>query len=73
MYKTTNERTRRRNEQKLIDTENVMVVTRGKGGQGVEGKGGQLHGDGRRCDFGSWAHNASMQVMHHRIVHLKPM
>ena len=45
------------NEQKLVDTDNSMVVTRGKWG-GVwrgevkKGKGNQLHGDGRRFDFG---------------------
>ena len=33
---------------KLIDTDNSMVVTRGKGDERVvKGKGGQIYGDGK--------------------------
>ena len=39
-------------KQKLMDTDNSMVVTRGKGGVVVKGEGGQIHGDRRRFDFG---------------------
>ena len=49
--KATNEQTRERNKQKLTDTDNSMVVTRGKGRGIVKGKEGQIHSD-RRFDFG---------------------
>ena len=46
------------NKQKLTDTHNSVVVTRGKGSQGVvKVKGGQIYGDGRRFDFGWQTHN----------------
>ena len=41
---------------KLIDTDNGMVVTRGKRGGGVVNIKGIIYGDGR-FDFGQWAHN----------------
>ena len=31
---------------------------RGGGGGAVKDNGGQIYGDGRRSDFGWWAHNA---------------
>ena len=44
---------------KLTDTDNSMVVTRGKGGEGViKGKGGQIYDDRRWFDFGWGVHNA---------------
>ena len=46
------------NKQKLIGTENSMVVTRGEGWGVVQGKRGQMYGEERRFDFGWWAHNA---------------
>ena len=45
--KAANEQTRWTNKQKLIDTDNSMMVTRGKGEEAVESKGGEIHGDGR--------------------------
>ena len=39
--------TNKENKQKLIDTGNSTVVTRGKGVGGVKGEGGQICGDGR--------------------------
>ena len=47
--KATNEQKRKANKSKLIDTDNSMVVTGGKGV--VKGKGGQIYGDAR-IDFG---------------------
>ena len=50
------------NKQKLIDTDNSTVVTRGKGGElVVKGKWTQLYGDGRRFDFWWWAHNSILR------------
>lgn len=42
------------NEQKLIDTEESMVVTRGTGRwrELEKDEGGQIRGDGRRFNFG---------------------
>lgn len=38
---------------KLIGTDSSIVVTRGERvGEVEEGKGGPMHGDGRRLDFG---------------------
>ena len=49
--KATSEQIRKTNKQKLIDTDNSMVVTRRKGkGRLVKGKGDQIHGD-RRFHF----------------------
>ena len=47
-------------KQKLTDTDNSMVVTRGRhgGSKTVNGKGSQRYGDGRRFDFGWWVHSA---------------
>lgn len=39
------------NKQKLIDTDNSLVVTRGNENCG-DRKGGQIHGDGMRFHFG---------------------
>ena len=52
--KVTNKLTRKTNKQKLIDIGNNMVVTRekGVGKVVVKGKGGQIHGDRKRFDFG---------------------
>ena len=37
----------------LTDTDNSMVVTRGKrGGRVVKGKRGEIYGDEKRFDFG---------------------
>ena len=43
----------KKTKRKLIDTNNSMVITRGKVGweEVEEGKGG-ANGDGRRCDLG---------------------
>ena len=51
--KTTKEQISQTNKQKLIDTENSIVVTRGKGvlGEVVKCKGHQTNGE--RFDFGS--------------------
>ena len=35
--KVTNEQTRKTNKQELIDTDNSMVITIGKGGEGSKG------------------------------------
>ena len=52
-YKTKgNKWSNKANKQKLIDTDNSRVVTRGKGD-----KRGQICGDGRRLDFGWGTHN----------------
>ena len=57
--KATNEQTRKRNEQKLTDTNNSLAVKRQVGcGRTVNGEGGQIYGDGRRFGFRWWAHNA---------------
>ena len=57
--KATNKQTRKRNEQKLTDTNNSLVVKRQVGcGRTVNGEGGQIYGDGRRFGFRWWAHNA---------------
>ena len=41
------------NKQKLIDIDNSIVVTRGKGDGGiVKYKGGQIYGDRQRFDLG---------------------
>ena len=37
-----------------------------------EGKGGQVYGDGRRCDFGWWT-QFNILTMYYRIVPLKPI
>ena len=51
--KATNEHTRKTNKQTLIDTDDSLGVTRGKGVGGVvRGKGDQICGDRRRFDFG---------------------
>ena len=46
----------------LIDTDQSIVVTRGKAGWGgsnvVKDKGGPIYVDGRRFDFRWWTHNA---------------
>ena len=43
---------------KLIDTENSMVVTRGGVGEDEEGNGDQIYGDGSRLlDYECWAHH----------------
>lgn len=54
-----------------MDTDNRMVVTRGKrgGGKTKESKGGQIHGDGERLDFGWGAHNRVYR--YYKGVHLK--
>ena len=59
-------------KQKLIDTGNSMVITRGEGewGQVKEGKG-EINGDRRRLDCEWWTHN--IQMMCYRIVYLKPV
>ena len=56
--KATNEQT---NKQKLTDTDDSMVVARGKGGvrEVEEGKGGHIRGDRRRFGFGEQTHNAT--------------
>lgn len=47
-------------QNKLTDTANSIVVTRGKEGwwEVEKGKRGQIYGDGGRLEFGWWAHNA---------------
>ena len=46
-------------ENKNSQAQTTVWVARGKGvGEVVKGKGGQVYGDGRRFDFGWWAHNA---------------
>ena len=42
-----------RKKKNLIDTDNSMVITRGKGEWGdIEGGKGAINGDGRRLDLG---------------------
>lgn len=50
-YKTKRKQTKKQN--KNIDTDNRLVVTRGKGGQalGKGGKGGKIYGDRWKIDF----------------------
>ena len=55
VYKTeSNKQTRQTNKPKLIDTDNSLVVTTGKGvgGEIDKNKGGQIYSDRRRFDFG---------------------
>ena len=55
--KTTNEQQEKQTKI-LIDRDNRMVVTRGKGmGRVVKNEGGQIYGDGRGFDFVWWARN----------------
>ena len=53
---------------KLVDTNNSSVITRGKGWVG-EGKGG-INGDRRRLDRGG---EHAIQTTCYRIAHLKPL
>ena len=55
---------------KLVDTNNSSVITRGKGWVG-EGKGG-INGDRRRLDGGVNT-QYSAQTTCYRIAHLKPL
>ena len=57
---------------KLIDPDYSMVPTRGEGavGEGKEGKGGQMSGDGGRLDFGWWAHMGDTYIS---LSHLYPI
>ena len=50
--KANNKQTRKSNGQKLIDTDNGVVVTSGVGIWVVKDKGGQIYGEGRGFDFG---------------------
>ena len=46
-----------KNNTHLRDTDNSTMIGRDKGSEGGrQGKGG-INGDGRRLDFGWWAHN----------------
>lgn len=55
--KTTNENNK--NKQKFTDTDNSVVVTKGKrDGRLVKGNGCQICGDQKRFDFRLWACNA---------------
>ena len=50
---------KRHQQEKLINTENTMVVNRGNGGEEVvKVKEGRIFGNRRRFHFGWWAHNA---------------
>lgn len=42
----------KQNENKLIDADNKLVVTREETERGNMGKGGQLHGDGKNWSLG---------------------
>ena len=51
------------NKQKLMDTENSTMVTRGKGDEGaVKGEGGQIYDDGGRYDFSGGGHTIQYTV-----------
>ena len=43
------------NQNKYVDTENRVVVTRGEGGKDKIGKVGQLYGDRWKLSFWWWA------------------
>ena len=54
-----------------MDTDNSMVVTRGKRGK-RRVKEGQIYDEGKRFNFGWWA-QCNIQMMHHKIIHVKPI
>ena len=48
----------KQDKQRLIDTEDSTIVTRGEEGVVGKGKGAQIYGDKQRFDFGWQTHNA---------------
>ena len=54
--KATNEQIRKTNTHRYRQQYGGYQKEQGMGV--VKGKGGQIHGDGRRFDFGCWAHDA---------------
>ena len=70
-YKTkNNEWANKKNKQKLIDTDNNMVVTTGSGMGIVKGKGNHIYGERRRFDLVVWT-QCNIKIMYHIIVQLK--
>ena len=48
---------------KLINTDNSMVITRRKGGWEAEDSIGGINGDGRRLDLGWGTHNTDVMYI----------
>ena len=61
----------KQDKQRLIDTDNSVVVSKGNGGWKVaEDKGGQTWGDGRRLDLG-WRAPSATDIMCPGIAHVR--
>lgn len=56
-HKTKKKQMNIQNKNKLVDTDSRLVVTGGEGvGEGKLGKGGHIHGDGRKSDSSCGIH-----------------